>query len=36
MGYWTAPWARGQGVAVRAVRAVARWSFEELKLRRLL
>ncbi|WP_433531609.1 GNAT family N-acetyltransferase [Micromonospora sp. CA-263727] len=36
IGYWTAPWARGQGVAVRAVRAVARWSFEELKLRRLL
>ncbi|MEV2240089.1 GNAT family N-acetyltransferase [Micromonospora sp. NPDC049891] len=36
IGYWTAPWARGQRVAVRAVRAVARWSFDELKLRRLL
>ncbi|GAA0384622.1 hypothetical protein GCM10009541_29240 [Micromonospora gifhornensis] len=36
IGYWTAPWARGQGVAVRAVRALARWSFAELGLRRLL
>lgn len=36
IGYWTAPWARGQGVAVRAVRALARWSFTELNLRRLL
>ncbi|AEB43069.1 MULTISPECIES: GNAT family N-acetyltransferase [Micromonospora] len=36
IGYWTAPWARGQGVAVRAVRALARWSFAELDLRRLL
>ncbi len=36
IGYWTAPWARGQGVAVRAVRALARWSFTELDLRRLL
>ncbi|WP_230415890.1 GNAT family N-acetyltransferase [Micromonospora tarapacensis] len=36
IGYWTAPWARGRGVAVHAVRALARWSFDELKLRRLL
>ncbi|GGL89936.1 GNAT family N-acetyltransferase [Micromonospora yangpuensis] len=36
VGYWTAPWARGQGVAVRALRAVARWAFTQLRLRRLI
>ncbi|BCB85023.1 GNAT family N-acetyltransferase [Phytohabitans suffuscus] len=36
VGYWTAPWARGRGVATRATRAVARWAFESLGLRRVV
>lgn len=27
VGYWVAPWARGRGVAVAAVRAVTGWAF---------
>lgn len=36
VGYWTAPWARGRGIAVGAIRAMARWAFRELGLRRLV
>ncbi|MDG4817615.1 GNAT family N-acetyltransferase [Micromonospora sp. WMMD956] len=36
VGYWVAPWARGRGVATRATRAVARWAFDALGLRRLI
>lgn len=36
VGYWTAPWARGRGVAVTATRAVCRWAFEDLGMRRVV
>lgn len=36
LGYWTAPWARGRDVTVRASREVARWAFDALELRRLV
>jgi len=35
IGYWTAPWARGQAVATRAARAVARWALGPLGSQRL-
>jgi RimJ/RimL family protein N-acetyltransferase len=35
LGYWTAPWARGRGVALAATRAVATWAFTQLRLDRL-
>lgn len=28
VGYWIAPWARAQGVATRATRAISRWAIE--------
>lgn len=38
IGYWVAPWARGEGLAVEGVQAIARWllleeGFERLVLR---
>jgi RimJ/RimL family protein N-acetyltransferase len=36
VGYWTAPWARGRAVATRATRAVSRWAFESLGIRRVV
>lgn len=35
VAYWTAPWARGKGVALAATRAVATWAFAGLRLDRL-
>lgn len=35
VGYWTAPWARGRGVASAAVIALSRWAFATFELERL-
>lgn len=35
IGYWVAAWARGEGYCTIALRALARWAFDELELRRL-
>jgi RimJ/RimL family protein N-acetyltransferase len=35
VGYRTAPWARGEGVATAAVIAIAAWAFDQLGLERL-
>lgn len=35
VGYWTAPWARGRGVASRAAALVAEWGLRELGLSRV-
>lgn len=35
IGYWTAPWARGRGVAARSVSAATRFAFTELGLHRV-
>ena len=35
VGYWLAPEARGRGIATGAVRLLARWAFEELRVSRL-
>jgi RimJ/RimL family protein N-acetyltransferase len=35
IGYWTAPWARGQGVMTNAARLMCRFGFEVLGLERI-
>jgi len=36
IGYWVAPWARGQGLAVEAVAAIGRWLLVEQRFERLV
>jgi RimJ/RimL family protein N-acetyltransferase len=35
IGFWTAPWARRQGVTTAATRLACRWAFDELHLERI-
>lgn len=35
VGYWLAPWARGQGHATRALRVISAWGFAALGLERI-
>jgi RimJ/RimL family protein N-acetyltransferase len=35
VGYWLVPQARGRGIATHAVRLIARWAFEDLRIGRL-
>jgi RimJ/RimL family protein N-acetyltransferase len=35
IGYWVAPWARGRGIAVRAVKLLAPWALRTLRLARV-
>jgi RimJ/RimL family protein N-acetyltransferase len=35
VGYWTAPWARGRGVALTALRASATFAFQRLPVRHI-
>jgi RimJ/RimL family protein N-acetyltransferase len=36
IGYWVAPWARGEGLAVEAVTAISRWLLVEQRFERLV
>ena len=35
IGFWTAPWARRQGVTTAATRLACHWAFDELHLERI-